>query len=36
VVLFNRLKPNLERSSKLKGSIEEVFRQEVWLRGIHI
>jgi hypothetical protein len=25
--LFNRVKPNLEISSKLKGSIEELFRQ---------
>jgi hypothetical protein len=34
--LFNRLKSNLEMSSKLKESIEELFRQEVWLRGVHV
>lgn len=29
VVLFNHLKFNLEKSYKLKGSIEELFRQEI-------
>jgi hypothetical protein len=33
VVLFSRMTSNLERSSKLKGSIEELCRQEVWLRS---
>jgi hypothetical protein len=36
VVLFNRLKSNLEISSKLKRSIEELFKHEVWLIGVHV
>jgi hypothetical protein len=36
VVLFNCLKSNLERSFKLKGSIKELFKHKVWLRGVDI
>lgn len=34
--LINLLKSNLERSSKLKESIDELFKQKVWLRGNHV
>jgi len=34
--LINLLKSNFEMSSKLKESIEELFKQEVWLRGVHV
>jgi hypothetical protein len=34
--LINLLKSNLEMSFKLKESIEELFKQKVWLRGVHV
>jgi len=35
-VVISHLKSNLEMSSKLKESTEGLFRQEVWLRGVHV
>jgi len=34
--LINPLKSSLGRSPKLKKSIENPFRQEVWLGSVHV
>jgi hypothetical protein len=34
--LINPLKSSLGRSSKVKESIEDPFRKETWLGGIHV
>jgi hypothetical protein len=34
--LINPLKSSLGKSPKLKESIEDHFRQEVWLRSVHV
>jgi hypothetical protein len=34
--LINLLKSSLGRSPKLKESIEDLFRREVWLGSVHV